>query len=189
MDSTSDLTPDEKREMRGLVMASTRGGKSTARSWARPMVAVGLVLAGGVAVGAIYASTLTRPTTIGEAPPAPITLEAFTRAAIPTDALPTDLPDYAYENVIEESSRFVGEQDSVSFYVARGIAQGPGESPLCVLTYPTGGQEDWSVTCGGLPIKATTGDIAIAWLHPAGEDTEGWTDLDANLSVKTGWGR
>lgn len=61
------------------------------------------------------------------------------------DELP-QLDDHAYEAVDVESSRFVGEHEGTSLW----LAEGREASAVCLVADP--GDADWVVGCGGLPI-------------------------------------
>lgn len=65
------------------------------------------------------------------------------------DELPP-LEAHAYEAVDTATSRFVGEYEGVSLWVAQGT-----ESPACLaaVTEDGDGVPDWILSCGALPIR------------------------------------
>lgn len=65
------------------------------------------------------------------------------------DELPP-LEAHAYESVDTATSRFVGEYEGVSLWVAQGT-----ESPACLAAVLDDGDAgpDWILSCGGLPIR------------------------------------
>ncbi|MEL4317440.1 hypothetical protein WJX64_00330 [Leifsonia sp. YIM 134122] len=67
----------------------------------------------------------------------------FDREAVSTDAFPSDLPDYADDELVPASSRFVGEYDGDTLYLAQGK-----KGEICLLIDPED-SVDWSLGCGG----------------------------------------
>ncbi len=67
---------------------------------------------------------------------------ALDREAEAGDALPADLPNYAYDDLVMDSARLVGEHDTNRLYLARGT-----RSAICILVYPD--NVNWVVACGG----------------------------------------
>lgn len=64
------------------------------------------------------------------------------RDAVPADALPADLPDYADDGLEPSSSRFVGEHDGNMLFLATGKEAGT----VCLAVYPNA--TDWVIGCG-----------------------------------------
>lgn len=90
------------------------------------------------------------------------------------DELPI-LEDYSYDEVDEPSSRYVGEHDGISLWVARGT-----ESPACLVAVGEDADE-WLVACGGLPLRMSGLDHAFE-LRPDGAPApEGGTRVSDNV--------
>ncbi len=115
-----------------------------------------VVVLAGVAASAVLALTAC---TNGSA------FGALDRAAAGSDALPTDLPTYAYDDVDEASSRLVGEHDGNSLYLVRGKEA----DRVCLLVYPN--STEWVLGCGGAPefgVSGPTGSYTVRADAPAG---------------------
>ena len=72
-------------------------------------------------------------------------------AVLETDPVAEDelppLEDDSYRAVDVDSSRYVGEHEGVSLWVAKGT-----DSPACIVAI-TDPEDDWVVGCGGLPTR------------------------------------
>lgn len=78
------------------------------------------------------------------------------REAQEVDALPTDLPDYADDNLDPASSRFVGEHDGDRLYLAKGE-----DSSVCLVIFPDDGE--WVAGCSGDYAPFTVGSQALGY--------------------------
>lgn len=90
------------------------------------------------------------------------------------DELPK-LADYAYDNLNESTSRFIGEHDGTSLW----IAAGDKDESICLVT--VAGDDLWVAACGGGPTKmgGITGSFEIV---PDGvPGPEGATKLSENV--------
>jgi hypothetical protein len=97
------------------------------------------------------------------------------RPAESADALPTDLPDYAFDNLDPESARFVADHDGVELYLTRGA-----DSGICLLAYPNA--EDWVVGCsGGRWLKVGGRSTKYEVRADGAPAPEGATALSANV--------
>ncbi|MFC9560597.1 hypothetical protein [Agromyces sp. NPDC056965] len=89
---------------------------------------------------------------------------ALDRAEAPGDALPTDLPDYAYDDIVRSSSRFLVEHDGNRLYLVKAEET----DRVCLLIYPD--STDWVLGCGGAPefgVGGTTGSYVVRADAPA----------------------
>lgn len=81
------------------------------------------------------------------------------RAAKAGDALPTDLPDDAYDTLNPASSRLVGKHDGNTLYLAKAKEA----DRICLLVYPNNSR-DWVIGCGGAPwfgVSGPSGNYAV----------------------------
>ncbi|WP_396642189.1 hypothetical protein [Microbacterium sp.] len=195
MDNRTVLHPNEKTEMRGLVLAGAARADSIRRRRAQIAVsASAVVVVAGIAVGAGFASGVLGRGSVVPVAPAPATsipsatspgvepssiegIVAFERPATPEDVLPA-LPDYATEEVLVETARYVGEYEDVGFWLVQ--SDRPGS--VCIVMWPLDARTNWSTGCGGMTVAVE--GVAHATLAPAGMAPEGWVQLDENLSVK-----
>lgn len=93
---------------------------------------------------------------------------------VDADELPA-LEDYSYDRVDESTSRFVGEHDDISLWVARGA-----DSQACLVA--AGAEEDdWLVACGGLPIRMGGLDHTFQLLPDGAPAPEGSTRVSDNV--------
>lgn len=90
------------------------------------------------------------------------------------DELP-QLADYAYDNVDVSTSRFVGEHDDTSLWLAQGLE----DAGICIVA--DAGDDAWAVGCGGQTIKI--GGVAGTFeVVPDGAIApEGATQLSENV--------
>ena len=93
---------------------------------------------------------------------------ALDRAAEASDALPTGLPAYAYDDIDQASSRLVGEHDGNSLYLVRAREA----DRVCLLVYPN--STEWVLGCGGAPefgVSGPSGSYVIRADAPAAAPT------------------
>lgn len=77
------------------------------------------------------------------------------------DALPTDLPDYAFDEVDPASARSVGVHDATSLWLLRGTDQS-----ICLFAYAD--STTWFVACGGETGVTTSGEAGHFQVVPDG---------------------
>lgn len=88
------------------------------------------------------------------------------------------LEDESYDSIDIDSSRYVGEYEGVSLWIAKGV-----DSPFCLVAV-TDPADDWMIGCGGLPTRIS-GSGHTFELHPADWDTpEGMTRVSDNVSAE-----
>lgn len=90
------------------------------------------------------------------------------------DELP-QLAEYAYDDVEVSTSRFVGEHDGTSLWLALGLE----DSGICIVA--DAGEDSWVVGCGGETIKI--GGMAGTYevLPDAATAPEGATKVSENV--------
>ncbi|KQR39681.1 hypothetical protein ASF80_09895 [Microbacterium sp. Leaf159] len=74
------------------------------------------------------------------------TLAVFETDRVAEDELPP-LEEDSYSPVDVESSRYVGEYEGVSLWIAKGT-----DSSTCLVAI-TDPEDDWGIGCGGLPTR------------------------------------
>jgi len=91
------------------------------------------------------------------------------------DELP-QLEDYAYDSVDTSSSRYVGEHDETSLWLARGLAG----ATVCLVA--DAGEGAWGVACGG-GTGFQTGGVAGSFevVPDGGAAPEGATQVSENV--------
>ncbi|WP_125133169.1 hypothetical protein [Microbacterium sp. 10M-3C3] len=181
----SQLTSRETRLMTEVILAGAKQIRpSRGRRSKTILGGVSLVLAGAFAGGAV-STAVANTLSPGVVAPTPIKYElseirAFDRPLTSEDTLPPGLPSYAAEVLRPDTSRFVGEYDSVRYFVV----QSTGAEPFCLLAYPTSSQDSWVISCSqGLPITGSKPGLFEATLAPTGDTPQGWIALDENVSV------
>ncbi|MGO1840263.1 MAG: hypothetical protein ACTH0E_12195 [Candidatus Microbacterium stercoravium] len=84
--------------------------------------------------------------------------------------------DYAYENVDVDSSRFVGDHEGTSLWLAQDI-RGSG---VCLIADASG--SDWGVACGGATGLELDGVVGTFHVVPdAAAPPEGATQISENV--------
>lgn len=79
----------------------------------------------------------------------------------PVDDLPA-LAEDAYENIDTSTSRYAGEHEGTSLW----IAEGQNEFPICLIAVST--SSDWAVACGGPSVVGMSGLIGTYTVVPDG---------------------
>ena len=159
MDDRTVLGPDEKAEMRGLVLAGAARADSIRRRRARVAVSVSaVVVVAGIAVGAAFASGM-----LGRGSVAKL--------------------DGGYDNLRPETSRYVGTHDDIDYWIVRGVDEGS----ICMVI-DVRDRTDGYTGCGGITlwgywIRTSAPGLLEAQIGPPGSAPEGWIELDENLSV------
>lgn len=91
------------------------------------------------------------------------------------DELPV-LEDYAYESVDTSTSRYVGDHDGTSLWIAEGLAG----AEICLVADP--GDSNWIVSCGGGSELGTGGVAGHFTVVPDGAPApEGATKISENV--------
>ena len=102
------------------------------------------------------------------------------REPTPADVLPTDLPAYATEDLVEESVRFAGDDEGVDYYLARRADNGG----VCIVVYRSA--EAWVTGCGGANGSVGVGGVGVNVLAaPDGSpELDDGTRVGANIVVR-----
>lgn len=106
----------------------------------------------------------------------------FDRQAEPSDAFPSDLPDYAADDLDPASSRYVTEHEGNALYLVK--SSGDAAGGVCLLVYPDN-SPDWVVACGGTPdlgVGGPTGDYIVR--PDAAPAPEKATQISTNIFVQ-----
>lgn len=193
MDRTPNLEPSELRAMALRVVDGARKLES-ARVRRRNVVAggVAVVLIAGVTSAAFAAPLLTPPPVAAPSPthsavpePSRTPTPTSSRAAEPSQLAVAQtaadiVPDIVVGPFDRGSTRLVGTDDIVAFFVARGSEPA---NPYCLILVPTAGPEGWAVACGPLDsIRAAGAVVGEAQLSPPGTAPDGWTAVDEYVS-------
>lgn len=194
MENDPNLAPSELSAMAQSVVDGARRIES-ARIRRRNIVAggVAVVLVVGV-TGAAFAAPLLAPADVATAPsPTQTTLPQpiWTPTPTPTVVEPSQftsaqreldvLPDEVVGPFDRASTRLVGADDAVRFFIARGIEQ---QAPYCLILLPIAQPEGWAVGCGPLQGLRVTGTVVgEAQLSTPGTAPAGWTPIDDFVSV------
>ncbi|CDJ99884.1 hypothetical protein MIC448_1930006 [Microbacterium sp. C448] len=197
MDDRTVLGPDEKAEMRGLVLAGAARADSIRRRRARVAVSVSaVVVVAGIAVGAAFASGMLGRGSVAPAVPAPAPsgsmtedaepfsdIAAYARPRTAQDELPAEKLDGGYDNLRPETSRYVGTHDDIDYWIVRGVDEGS----ICMVI-DVRDRTDGYTGCGGITlwgywIRTSAPGLLEAQIGPPGSAPEGWIELDENLSV------
>lgn len=107
---------------------------------------------------------------------------ALDRAAEAGDALPTDLPGYAYDNVDPASGRLVAEHDGNTLYLAKAKEA----DRVCLLVYSN--STDWVIGCGGAPAFGAGGPSGSYLVRADGPDgapkPDGYVEIAKNVFAR-----
>lgn len=192
---TPELGADELRDMTSRVVVGA-DRLHTARLRKRQFVAVGVavVLVAGVA-GAAFGAPLLLPSNVaGPAPTPSVSTPSPSATPTPTPTPLAEPPAFARPQTSEDvlpgvvagefdpgSSRFVGEDDAVRFFIARGAS---AAAPYCLILVPVAGAEGWVAGCGTLEGVGVRGDVVgEARLGAPDSAPAGWVAIDEYVSV------
>lgn len=95
------------------------------------------------------------------------------------DEVPETLPDYAGNDAVLSSSRFVGEHDGTSLWLMKGKKP----ATVCLLAYPDA--DGWVIGCGDIDGQSGVGGPATQFVYqpdfaPAPNDS---IEISANVYV------
>ena len=93
------------------------------------------------------------------------------------DAIPSGLPDYAFDDLHIDSLRFVSVVDDTRLYLARGR-----EYPVCLLAYRT--SSDWQGGCGPNMTTMKSPGFEVMVVQGGMPNREGWSKVGENLRIK-----
>jgi hypothetical protein len=196
MEKFSDLEPNELRALGTHVEDGARQMESD-RLRRRNFVAGGIAVALVVGVtGAAFAAPMLAPPQV--AAPSPSRSGSPAPSVTPTprpspsvlrepaqlaDTQMTEdiVPDVVGGPFDQDSTRLVGTDDAVMFFVARGT---DGDRPYCLILVPTAGPDGWEIGCGPLTgVRAAGPVIGEAQLSTPGTAPAGWTRIDDFVSA------
>lgn len=182
---------DSLRELLVATVESTPPRSTQTRWGSRRFTAAGaiaLTVTGAVAGGALSAAALTLGGPGSDTPPLSSPqnpdftvsyIDAFEREPQAADQLPVELPDYAREDLKNNTSRLIGEHEGATIYLAEGSRE---RSPVCVVVWAT--PQAWVVGCGGVPLSAGGLGVPHVTVAPVGEPLgTNQIRLDANVIV------
>ncbi|NLP83934.1 hypothetical protein HF576_08745 [Microbacterium sp. CFH 90308] len=196
MDRFSDLKPSELQTLGDHVVDGARQIES-ARRRRRNLIAGSIAVALVVGVtGTAFAAPLLAPPPIAAPVPSKSDspVPADTPTPRPTSSVPAEpmqlatpqeaqdiVPDVVAGQFDPTSTRLLGADDAVKFFVARGAAP---QNPYCLILVPTTGPEGWAIGCGTLDSVRTVGAVVgEAQLSTPGTAPAGWTPIDEFVSV------
>lgn len=195
MERFSDLEPSELRALGDHVVDGARQIESARlrrRNYIAGSIAVALVVGvtGTAFAAPMLAPPIGAPTPSRSDSPAP-TADPTPRPSPTVPAEPMQLatpqeaedivPDVVVGQFDPTSTRLLGADDSVKFFVARGTDP---EDPYCLILVPSAGPAGWAIGCGALDsVRAAGTVVGEAQLSTPGTAPAGWTPIDEFVSV------
>ena len=96
------------------------------------------------------------------------------------DELPALAESDAFDNVDISTSRYVGEHDGASLWIAEGVV----DAQICLVA--VAGESEWGVSCGGAAGVITTGVTGTFMVIPDGVPApENATKISENVYAGT----
>ncbi|MBP1325450.1 hypothetical protein JOF28_000682 [Leucobacter exalbidus] len=94
------------------------------------------------------------------------------------DELP-QLSDYAYDLVNTASSKYVGEYEGTSLWLALGIDP---DTQVCLIVAP--GNDRWTVSCGGIRMITSNGEHTFEVVPDGASPAESATRVSENVHAR-----
>jgi hypothetical protein len=99
------------------------------------------------------------------------------REPLQEDAVPTSLPDYAFDDIEAGTVRFVDVIGDHHLYLTKGT-----ELPVCLLAYAD--DADWFASCGSNMLTISADNFEAMVVDDSMPTKGGWTRAGRNVLIK-----